>query len=218
MKLSCKLKKNFLSETKCELNIHGMVTATLVGSATEVFDLPMQERYYVSLGDRVYSGVTMLFPEKENVFLTITKRNASFSLDVQGARLEVLMLDRLLGALCDEGKLLYLNAWEKTAFFGMLYLDLNQRDAILETPYLLEIKEALDVLGLPELSERLGRAIDACELDLPLDPMKKLTPQEETAMVESYHILWSLAENAPWDEEEHTRVRIYDFIYENTKN
>ena len=130
----------------------------------------------------------------------------------------MLSLLRLYSAMSDEGKLLYLSPWERNAFFGLLYLDLNLKDAVLESPYVFEMRDALMALGLGGISARLSRAIDACELTLPLDPMKKLTPEEQTAMVESYHVLWSEAERAPRDEAERTLVHLYDYIWEQQGN
>lgn len=219
MKLRCEMKKRpFQKKAECELIVDGAVAATLGSGREETVELSPRERYYITLKDKAYSAISVLIPEGESVTLTVERRRNSYSLDVEGARLEMLSLARLLSAMCDEGKLLCLSSWEKNAFYGLLYLDLNQRDALLESPYVLEIRDALEVLGLSEISARLTRAIDACELPLPLDPMKKLTPEEQTALVEGYHILWSREEGAPDGEEAHVLVRIYDYIWEKQRD
>ena len=214
MKLSCELKKSVLSRAKCDLVVNGEVVVTLQARNVPSVELPPRERYYVTLGHKVYSAITVLIPESDNVHLYVTERNKSFSFDVAGGRLEVISLSRLLGALCDEGQIPYLEAWEKTAFFAMLYIELDREDAILESPFLLEIREALAEIGEGELADRLLRAMEACEIALPLAPMKKLTPEEETALIESYHILWNEAESAPKGEERHLYLSILDYIYE----
>ena len=219
MKLTCVLKKRFLHRETVALAVNGTVVASLVSGAEVEMELPERERYYLALAtEKAYDGITVLTAERDEVHLTVTKEKKAYSLDTEGAKVEVLSLGRLLSVLCDEGQLPYLCAWERCAFFVLLYLDLNRRDALLESPHLFEIKEALAEMGETEIVQRMARAIDACELTLPLDPMKKLTPEEETAMVESYHIFWSEAETVPEGEDERVLLRLYDFIYENTKN
>ncbi len=215
MKLSCLLKKAPFQKAQCDLTVNGEVVATLVSGRTTEVELSPCERYYVTLGDKVYGAITVLIPEGETMCLTVTKQKKSFSLDAIGARVQVISLARFLGALCDEGKIPYLSSWEKTVFFVMLFMELNRQDAILESPFLLEIKEALFKIGENELGERLCRAIEACEIDLPLSPMKKLTPEEETALVESYHILWGEEEQAPPGEERRVYLAVLDYIFEN---
>ena len=215
MRLSCLLKKRPFRKERCDLAVNGEIVATLVsGRALEV-ELEVRERYYITLGDKVYSAVSVLLPEGDTVCLTISKEKKSFSLDVTGARLSVISLAKLLGALRDEGQIPYLSAWERTAFFAMLYTELHREDAILESPFLVEIRDALIAIGEGTVAERLTRAMDACAISLPLPPMKKLTPEEETALVESYHILWSEEERLPKGEERGVYLAVLDYIFEN---
>ena len=219
MRLTCELKKRFLHKDEVTLVINGATAVTLTSGDVTELSLPACERYYLTLAtDKPYDGVTVLICESDAVRLTVTRQKKSFALDTEGARIEVLPLGRLLTAMCDEGQILNLTEWERDALFGLYYLDLNHRDAILESVHLLEIRDALLSLGLPELSERLSCAIASCELPLPLDPMKKLTPEEQTALVEGYHILWSREEGAPDGEEARVLVRIYDYIWEKQRD
>ena len=215
MRLSCRLKKTPFQNARCDLAVNGEVVATLVsGRAVEV-ELAPRERYYITLGDKVYSAISVLLPEGDVVDLTVSKEKKSFSLDVNGGRLVLLSLAKFLGALRDEGQIPYLSPWEKNAFFAMLYVELHREDTILESPFLVEIKEALSLIGEGEVAARLSRAMDACEIPLPLPPMKKLSPEEETALVESYHILWSEEERLPHGEERRVYLAILDYIFEN---
>ena len=214
MKLYCILKKSSLRREACDLSVNGAVVAHLVSGKRAEAQLPSHARYYISIGDKVYDALTVLTFEDEEATLTVTKGKQGYALDVTGARLEVLSLSRLLGALYDEGQISNLLPWERNAFFALLYAKCNREDTVLESPYLNEIREALLAVGDGEIAERLTRAMDACELSLPLPLMKKLTPEEETALVESYHVLWSEAERAPRGEELRSLLKVYDYIYE----
>ena len=217
MKLSCILKKTLFRKTVCDLTVNGIVVARLVSGQRTDVELADCERYYISLGDKVCDALTVLLPEGDTISLTVTRGKKSFSLDALGARIEVISLERLLCAMYDEGQILSLCPWEKNAFFALSYAGLNREDAILESPYLLQIRDALACVGDTEIAERLTRVIERCEISLPLIASKKLTPEEQTALVESYHLLWCEAEAVEGDEELRSLLRVYDYIYEKQK-
>jgi preprotein translocase subunit YajC len=145
MKLTLKMKKRLFQKATCVLVVNGAVVATLTAGGVETIEIAERERYYVTLADKAYGAISVLIPEGDAMTLMVDRRQRAYSLDIEGGRLETLSLARLFSAMYDEGQLLNLVPWEKNAFYGLLYLELYQKDAVLESSYVLEMRDALEV-------------------------------------------------------------------------
>ncbi len=212
MQLSFLLKKRFLQKVSLPIKVNGETVGTLSG-APLVWERETPSYCFLEIGTKMYADITVLIPEGEEVRVTVEQKKHSIALDVSGARVESVSLCKIFGALNDEGQISFLLPWERRAFFVLLYHELNREDAILESVYVRDVIDALFAVGMSHSGERLRRAVDGCEIDLPLDPMAKLSPEEETAIVESYHILWSEEEKATDEEKREEHLAFMEYFY-----
>lgn len=214
MKLCVSFQKNLFSREELPVFIDCVYLGNVRCGKEESFSLADAEHCFLQLGDKVTSELSVLVSESDEVKITVKRHKKMLSMDLSGGVLRTCPIGRLLHALNDETAIDSLCEWERNAFLAMLYAELDREDAILESPFVREICDALVAVGDREVGERLRAVLDACELSLPLSPMAKLTPAEESALVESYHQLWTAAENAPSGERERSRKAVMEYVYQ----
>lgn len=213
MKLYVSFKKRPFSREELAVFADGALLGVVRSGREECFSLADGEHYFLQLGDKVTAEATVLVREGDEVHIAVRRQRRMLSLDVSGGVLRTFPIGRMLHALNDEAAVGCLLPWEKNAYFAMLYAELEREDAILESPYVLDVCDALIAVGDTEVGERLREAVMRCELTLPLSPLAKLTPAEESALVESYHLLWTKQEAAPAGERERSYRAVMEYIY-----
>ena len=216
MKLCVSFKKSPFSREELPVFVDGVFVGCARGGQS-CFSLSDAEHYFLQLGDKITSEVSVLLPRSDTVSIAVKRQKKTLSVDVTGGVLHTFPIERLLCALGDASAVEYLCEWEKNAYYAMLYAQLNREDAILESPHVKEICDALVAVGDTVVGERLRGVVEACELTLPLSPMEKLTPAQESALVESYHQLWMAEENASQGEGERSWRAVMAYIYMHQK-
>lgn len=213
MKLTVSFQKKIFSREELPVFVDGALALCVCGGKSECVELCDAEHYFLQIGDKVTSAVTVLVREGDEVKIRVKRHKRMLSVDVEGGVLRTFPIARLLNALNDEAAVACLCDWERNAYYAMLYAELAREDAILESPYVREIADGLIAVGDTVVGERLREVIDGSELSLPLPPLTKLTPAEESAMVESYHRLWTKEEaELPGEGERSYRI-LMEYIY-----
>lgn len=217
MKLTVSFEKKMFSREELPVFVDGALACVVPNGKCESVELPDAEHYFLQLGDRVSAEASVLVREGDAIELAVKRKKNMLSLDVTGGVLRTFSMRRLLSALDDEGAVLCLSDWERNAYYAMLYAECAREDMILESPYIHDICEGLIAVGDRVVGERLREVVEKCELSLPLSPLSKLTPTEESALVESYHQLWTREEAEPKGERERSYRIVMEYIYTHSK-
>lgn len=216
MKLTVSFQKKMFSREEVPVFVDGALALVVCGGKSECVELGDAEHYFLQIGDKVSVEVTVLVREDDEIRIAVKRQKKMLSVDVSGGVLRTFPMARLLNALNDEAAAASLSDWERNAYYAMLYAELAREDAILESPHVLEIADALIAVGDATVGERLREVIARCELSLPISPLSKRTPAEESAIVESYHQLWTKEEaELPGERERSYRI-LMEYIYQHS--